>query len=134
MKLEISKKEKNAKRYVQILILALLLTPTLTFAQTTWNDVIFTLMQILDGLVPIIIGLGILFFMWGIFKYVFSTGKVEQEKARAVIVGGLISIVVMVSVWALVRIIANTLDLRLGGGLNRENHSPSELYNNYLRR
>lgn len=133
MRKEINIKIYYSKSLYSILLLSLAL-PSFVFAQEkTWVTVINELMLVIDGLVPIIIGLAILFFIWGIFKYVFTGEKVEKEKAREVMVWGLISLVIIFSVWALVRMIASVFGFQLGGTIDIENHRTRELYGEYLR-
>ena len=63
-------------------------------------------------LIPFVIGLTVLFFLWGIFKLVFSAKDSEKrEEARGYIVWGIIALAVMVSVWGLVNLLMSTFNL-----------------------
>ena len=65
---------------------------------------------ILDTLVGIIIGIGVLVFLWGLIKYVTAGGDEEKRKeARNTMIYGIIAIFVMVAVWGLVAILKETL-------------------------
>lgn len=65
---------------------------------------------LLTPAVPILIGLAVVLFFWGLVKYVNSgfgdTKKIEE--ARNLMIWGIISITVMVSVWGLVKIVQTT--------------------------
>lgn len=63
-------------------------------------------------LIPFIIGLTVLFFLWGIFKLVFSAKDSEaRAEARGYIIWGIIGLAVMVSVWGLVNLLTSTFSL-----------------------
>ena len=58
-------------------------------------------------LVPILISLAVLFFLWGVFKYIKGDAAAKAEGAKNTL-WGIIGIFVMVSVWGLVRILTST--------------------------
>ena len=58
-------------------------------------------------LVPILISLAVLFFLWGVFKYIKGDAAAKAEGAKNML-WGIIGIFVMVSVWGLVRILTST--------------------------
>ena len=63
--------------------------------------------SILTPAVPLLIGIAVALFLWGLVKYLGS-GLGEPKKvqeARSLMIWGIISITVMVSVWGLVRIL-----------------------------
>lgn len=65
-----------------------------------------------NRLIPFIIGLTVLFFLWGIFKLVFSAKDSEaRAEARGYIIWGIIGLAVMVSVWGLVNLLTSTFSL-----------------------
>lgn len=62
-------------------------------------------------ILPVIISLGVLYFIWGVFQYVRSNDSAKQEEARSYIIWSIIFITVMVSVWGLVNLITSTFNL-----------------------
>ena len=63
-------------------------------------------------LIPFVIGLTVLIFLWGIFKLVFSAKDSEaRAEARGYIIWGIIALAVMVSVWGLVNLLTSTFSL-----------------------
>jgi hypothetical protein len=63
-------------------------------------------------LIPYVISLTVLFFLWGIFKLVFSSKDSEaRAEARGYIIWGIIGLAVMVSVWGLVNLLTSTFSL-----------------------
>jgi len=67
--------------------------------------------DIVQALIPVIIGIAVLVFIWGILKYVIAKSEDDQKEARSVILYGVIILFVMVSVWGLVNLLADTLQL-----------------------
>lgn len=64
-------------------------------------------------LVPTLIAIAFIVFLWGVFKYFIWHGENEQEKAegRKFALWGIIGFVIIVSVWGLVNIVMSTLGL-----------------------
>ncbi|MHB8860304.1 MAG: hypothetical protein ACYC48_01025 [Minisyncoccota bacterium] len=64
-------------------------------------------------LVPVLFAVAFLVFLYGIAKaYIFSNGEPsEVEKGHKLILWGVIGFVVMVSLWGLVNVVANTFGL-----------------------
>lgn len=84
---------------------------------TRVNSLTNDLLTFLDvTIVPIIFAIAFLIFIWGVFQY-FIAGAASEEKrdqGKQFVMWGLIGFVVMVSVWGLVNLLANTL------GFNRD--------------
>jgi uncharacterized membrane-anchored protein len=85
------------------------LAPLMALAQTL-QGVIGVVRSILDLIVPVIIGIAVIYFLWNVAKYVLSADG--KEEARTGMIWGIIGIVVMVSVWGLVALVQNTFDIR----------------------
>jgi hypothetical protein len=78
---------------------------------------------ILTPLISLAMGLALVYFLWGVIKYIRQAGdEKSREEARKVMSFGIIALFVMVSVWGLVRIITETLNLN-----NQEPRTPSFL-------
>lgn len=92
-------------------IIALLLFPGITIAQTIGTELrIFV--KIVNALMPFIVGLAVLFFMWGVFQFVRASGNEDEvTEGRNRMIYGIIGIFVMVSVWGLVNVLSNTFGL-----------------------
>jgi fumarate reductase subunit D len=68
--------------------------------------------DLINRLIPFIIALTVLFFLWGIFRFVMAGGDGEQRKeAQGYIIWGIIALFVMVSVWGLVNILVRSVNL-----------------------
>ncbi len=68
---------------------------------------------ILNGIVPIIIGLAILVILWGIFTYITKAGEEEKRaEAKQFILYGVIGVFIMLSLWGFVSILVNTFNIK----------------------
>jgi len=81
-----------------------------------FQSVIQGLLDILIGVaVPLIITLALVYFLFGIVKYLTSAGDESKRKESVkVITFGIIALFVMVSVWGVVSFITNTFDVPVG--------------------
>lgn len=93
---------------------AIALAPTLAFAQGLGN--VETLLTSIGRLVslalPIVVGIALLGFFWGLAQYVFAAGdEGKQEAAKSHMIWGVVALFVMVSVWGLVRFIGSAVGI-----------------------
>lgn len=73
------------------------------------NEVIIG--NILSPVVPLLIGLAVVLFVYGVIKFMFSSGGEGREEGKDFMFWGIIGIFVMVSVWGLVAILQSTFQL-----------------------
>lgn len=103
------------KRLIILSSVGLVLTPFLALAQTLScgipGDLFYTLCKIsglLNSVVPVLIALGVVYFIWGVVSYVLGSDEEAKKKGRDKMIYGLIGIVVIVSIWGLVSILKST--------------------------
>ena len=90
---------------------------------STVSDLMWFFIDTLNSLIPIIIGLAVLLFIWGLFRY-FSTDSQNTKKQAVRIIGyGIVSIFVMVSLWGIIFLISGVLGVGGNGG-TIVNHTP----------
>ncbi len=113
-----------------ILFVSTLFLPSVVFGQSapTIESIIFSATRVLNRLIPFAIGLGLVIFLFAIIKYVTAGGGEDKAKARNLMIFGIISIFVMVSVWGLVGFIQTALGIN---GNNNGITSPSVPLNPY---
>jgi hypothetical protein len=70
--------------------------------------------DILSIIIPILIVLGVVYFVWGVVTYVISSDEEAKKTGRMRMIYGIIGLVVIVAMWGLVGIVRNTFGL--GGG------------------
>jgi hypothetical protein len=68
-------------------------------------------------LVPIIIAIAFIVFLWGVFKYYVLNGANDSERAKGhqFILWGLIGLTIIFVVWGLVNLVASIFSLTPGG-------------------
>jgi hypothetical protein len=88
--------------------------PLVTLAQNSGAGVFNILnlfSRIVSALIPIVIGIAVLMFLWGVLKYVTAGDEDGQKEARTTMISGIVVLFVMVSIWGLVNILGDTLSL-----------------------
>lgn len=67
--------------------------------------------EIFNLAIPILVALGVLYFIWGVVTYVISDEEEAKKKGKMRMIYGLIGLVVITAMWALVGIITSTFDI-----------------------
>ena len=95
---------------------ALWALPLIAAAQTAQNLVglIRLAGDILNMLIPVLIALALVVFFWGLVMYIWGASGGDEKKAEAkgIMIAGLLSLFVMVSVWGIIRLAQNTLGVQ----------------------
>lgn len=74
------------------------------------NSSINTAKGIINGLIPLIIGIAVILFLIGVLGYITAGGDEEKRAAaRSMIIFGIIALFVMTAVWGFVRILGSTI-------------------------
>ena len=108
------------KKTSQILIAGSAFFPLFAFAQQLGNveNLVRAIGRIIDLATPILVGLALLAFFWGLIRYIFSAGEEDAKKEGIrLMVGGVIAIFVIVAIVGLVRFLGRALGVELGGDL-----------------
>lgn len=89
-------------------------------------DVLEKISDIFGRVGPLLVAVALLYFLWGVKKYVTASETDGLAEARDMIVHGIILLFVMVSVWGLVNLIIitfkvgpnslQTQNINIGGG------------------
>ena len=88
----------------------LLALPLVAGAQTDGiNHLINQVQNIIARLIPIVIGIALLVFLWGVIWYVISNSDEDKKKARGYMIWGVIGLFVMTAVWGLVSILTDSI-------------------------
>lgn len=67
--------------------------------------------QLLNAVVPLLIALAVVYFVWGVVAYVISDDEEAKSKGRDRIIYGIIGLAVIIAMWGLVRILTNTFNV-----------------------
>ena len=91
--------------------------PMLAFAQSINTNFLTNSLQAISNfinlLIPFIMALALLFFIWGVFKY-FVLGGGDEEKqseGKKFMVYSIMGLVLMLAVWGIVQIVINLLGI-----------------------
>ena len=92
--------------------LCILFVPTFASAQFLLTEALFGNMEMIvtTRLVPLAFILAVLFFFWGIAKYIWSVDQ-DKDKAKKVMVWGVIALFVMSSIWGIIYFIRDELTI-----------------------
>jgi uncharacterized sodium:solute symporter family permease YidK len=85
------------------------LTPTILFAADGISGLLEQVMGVITSLIPIVIAIAVLVFLWGVLQYVVAKDEDKQKEARGVMLYGIIALFVMVSVWGFVNLLGTTI-------------------------
>lgn len=77
--------------------------------KTLVNDILIN--GILKPIVPFLIGIAVVLFVYGVVTLIFSEGGDKREEGKKFMMWGIIGLAVMLSVWGLVAILQGTFNL-----------------------
>ena len=80
----------------------------------TVEGVVCKIGDILNLVVPVLLVLGVIYFVWGVIAYVIASDEEAKTTGRNRMLFGIIGLFVIVSVWGLVRLLGNTFGLNSG--------------------
>ena len=108
------KQIKRLAKFISVLSL-LAFVPMVTFAQTPVTDLgsaISKINDILNSILPLLIALGVIYFVWGIVQYFIGNSEEAKKNGRERIIYAIIGLTVIVGVWGLVNIVVTTFNLK----------------------
>ena len=68
--------------------------------------------QLFNAVVPVLIALGVLYFVWGVVTYVMAGDEEAKSAGRDRMIFGIIGLAVIIGVWGLVNFLRNTFGLK----------------------
>ncbi len=89
-------------------------TPCTGVGLGTIPGIICRIGDILDTVIPVLVVLGVVYFVWGVVTYVISSDEEAKKSGRDRMIYGIIGLVVIVAMWGLVGILNNTFGLGAG--------------------
>lgn len=78
------------------------------------GDLLTGIQQLLNTIVPILILLGVVYFVWGVVKFMIADSEEAKTKGKDQIIYGLIGFTVIIGLWGLVNIVVNSLGFGAG--------------------
>ena len=84
---------------------------------TSIGDIICKIGSILHSIIPVLIALGIIYFIWGVVTYVINDSEEAKKKGRDRIIYGIIGFVAIFALEGLILLVINTFNLDQGTGI-----------------
>ncbi|MCH8050377.1 hypothetical protein IIB51_03200 [Patescibacteria group bacterium] len=91
-------------------IISLLITPFVVFAQADNIDqLISTLTSIITSIIPVVVALAILFFFWGLAKFILhADDETKRAEGKQIMIWGIIALFVIFTIWGIIVLLQNT--------------------------
>ena len=90
----------------------LLALPAVAFAQAS-GDPIGKLIQQIGGwtaaLIPILVGVAVVAFFWGLVRYIWGGGEEGKVEGRKIMIAGISALFVMIAIWGIIKLVQDTL-------------------------
>ena len=96
---------------------ALLAAPSLAFAQTLGNLTTLSgnIRAFLNTLFPILLAVAVLYFFWGLVTFIRASGDPKNsESGKSIMIWGIASLFIMVSIWGILTWLGTTTGLTGG--------------------
>ena len=77
----------------------------------TFTVLICRIALIINSIIPILISLGVVYFIWGVIHYAIARDEEGKAEGRANMINGLIALLVIVSIWGLVNFMKNFIGI-----------------------
>jgi len=103
----------------KFIIAGLAMMPMLASAQELSNvsTLLNSIGRLINAALPIVLGLALLGFFWGLALFIFNANNEEKQKeGKSIMIYGVVALFVMVAVWGLVRFIGTALNIDTTGG------------------
>ncbi len=94
--------------------------PILAMAQTTAFSILGVVQNMMKIIIPMLITAAVLYFIFGVVKYVVAADADDKGKAKDIVIRGIIGLFVIVSIWGLVGIIQSTFGIGAGGTITQD--------------
>jgi hypothetical protein len=107
------------KKTWKILSLFSAFTPVFAFAALgNIANIVSSIGDLVDLATPIVVGLALLAFFWGLVKFIFSADDEEARKgAKSLMIWSVIALFVMISIVGIISFIGNAFGVEQGGTL-----------------
>jgi hypothetical protein len=87
-------------------------TPFLVLAaNSTFESIIQTLIRYLNYLVPALITIAVVYFIWGVITFMTSSDEEAKKMGRTKIINGLIGLFVIVAFWGIIGLVRRSFDI-----------------------
>ncbi|HEY5588942.1 MAG TPA: hypothetical protein VIK86_08310 [Candidatus Paceibacterota bacterium] len=95
--------------------------PVLALAADQIGGILATLIGYLNYIVPALITVAVVYFIWGVITYMTSADEEQKKMGRSKIINGLIGLFVIVAFWGIIAVVKNTFGI---GNITGQNITP----------
>lgn len=99
----------------------LVTAPFLALAADQIGGILATLIGYLNYIVPALITIAVVYFIWGVITYMISADEEQKKMGRSKIINGLIGLFVIVAFWGIIAVVKNTFGI---GNITGQNITP----------
>ena len=102
------------------LVLTAILPVTFAFGKSSvdlsWlNSLVASVGNLVAMLIPVVIAIGLLFFIWGLVQYIAASGdEAAKDEGKRKMIWGIIALFVIVAVWGLVALLGELVGVGQG--------------------
>jgi len=89
-------------------LFALAVTQACTVTNDTIEGIFCKARSILNTIVPLLVTLGVVYFVWGVVQYIMTGDEAKKKEGRTKMIYGIIGLVVIITMWGIVGLITNT--------------------------
>ena len=90
----------------------LLLSPGIVLAQVTVGNLIDSVSGVVELFIPILLGLAVLMFFWGLVKFINHAGDEKAvEEGKSLMIWGMIALFIIVALWGILGFLQEQLGL-----------------------
>ena len=95
--------------FISTILLAFIVVPAISSAFTFQRLQEFFIVEIVNNVIILIVGLAVAYFLWGVAKYILHSDDAKaREEGKNMMIYGVIALFVMVSMWGLVNLLDTT--------------------------
>lgn len=108
------------KRFSKGLVIASAMLPMFAFAQLgNIENIVESIGKLVSLATPIVVGLALLAFFWGLVKFIFSSGDEDARgDAKGLMIWSVVALFIMISIVGIITFIGDALDIDQGGDLD----------------
>jgi|SRR3989344_1183737 len=119
--------KKNIKKNIlaHALIATSFLFPVVSFAALGGvRDLLVSIRGILDLIIPVLFGLALIFFFWGVVQFILHSGEDKtREDGKKKMLWGIVALFVFLSISGILNLIGDTLDIDMSGTIPGANNN-----------
>ena len=82
--------------------------PQVTCESGTISGILCNIQNLINAAVPLLLALGVVYFVWGVVQYVIGGGEEAKKKGRDHVIYGIIGLAIIIGLWGIVNLVVKT--------------------------